>query len=233
MPVSRATIPKPARPDFTYPDCDEKPIAENTLQFQWIVTFKEGMERVFRHDPNVFVTGDLLWYPVEGKPKTCTAPDTLVVFGRPKGYRGSYIQFREDGVAPQVVMEVLSPTNLPKHLRAKFRFYQKYGVEEYYVYDPENIKLTGYQRQDGKLKSIRQMNGWVSPRRGVRFDLSGAELKLFGPDGERFLTYQEIADERDQLAGERDRLAGERDAERRRAERLAALLRSMGVEPPA
>ena len=59
----------------------------------------------------MFVAGDLLWYPVEGKPSIRTAPDVMVVFGRPKGDRGSYKQWEEDGIAPQVVFEVLSPGN--------------------------------------------------------------------------------------------------------------------------
>jgi len=39
---------------------------------------------------------------VEGDNKTRAAPDAMVVFGRPPGYRGSCIQHREDGVVPQV-----------------------------------------------------------------------------------------------------------------------------------
>jgi len=41
-------------------------MADNTKQFRWIVTIKEGLEWLFQDDPNVFVAGDLLWYPVEG-----------------------------------------------------------------------------------------------------------------------------------------------------------------------
>src|SRR5580698_433385 len=95
------SIPSPPRPAIVYPDRDGKPLAENTLRFQWIVTVKEGTEHVFRTRADVFVAGDLLWYPVEGKPEICTAPDALVAFGRPKGYRGSYKQWEEDGIAPQ------------------------------------------------------------------------------------------------------------------------------------
>ena len=32
---------------------------------------------------DVFVAGDLFWYPVRGNPRIVTAPDGLVVFGRP------------------------------------------------------------------------------------------------------------------------------------------------------
>ena len=118
-------------------------MSDNTLQFKWIVTIKEGLDNVFRDDPNVFVAGDLLWYPVEGDPKTRTAPDTMVAFGRPKGYRGSYKQWVEGGIAPQVVFEVLSPGNRPPDLAKKFAFYDRFGVEEYYVYDPDDGRPLG------------------------------------------------------------------------------------------
>jgi hypothetical protein len=86
--MSAVTSTQP-RSKIVYPDTDGEPIAENTLQFQWIVTIKEGLEAVFLDRPDVFVAGDLFWYPVEGDPATRTASDALVVFGRPKGHRGS------------------------------------------------------------------------------------------------------------------------------------------------
>ena len=38
-------------------------MAENTLQVQWIVTIKGGLEAIYRNDSNVFVAGDLLGTP--------------------------------------------------------------------------------------------------------------------------------------------------------------------------
>jgi Uma2 family endonuclease len=219
------STPKVTRSKIIYPDSDGKPMAENTLQFQWIVTIKEGLDRVYHDRPNVFVAGDLLWYPAEGYPKIRQAPDALVAFGRPKGYRGSYKQWEEGGIAPQAVFEVLSPGNRAGMLARKFEFYEQYGVEEYYIYDPDHVKLSGYRRGQGKLEKITEMNGWTSPLLGIRFDMSGPELVIYGPDGERFLTYQELADKQRQTAQERD-------AAIERAERLAAQLRAMGVEPP-
>ncbi len=103
----------------------------------------------------------------------------------------------------------------------KFQFYEEYGVEEYYIFDPDHKKLAGYRRKDGKLRKIPKMNGWVSPRLGVRFDISEPNLQLFGPDGQRFLTLVESDKERRQVAIERDaerrrtdQIASERDAER-------------------
>ncbi len=79
-----STLTRPLRPAIIYPDRDGKPMSDNTLQFRWIVTIEEGFEAIYRDDPKVFVAGDLLWYPVEEKPKIRTAPDVMVVFGRPK-----------------------------------------------------------------------------------------------------------------------------------------------------
>jgi Uma2 family endonuclease len=223
---------------IVYPDSDGQPLAENTLQFQWIVTIKEGLDWMFRDRPDVFVAGDLLWYPVEGHPEIRVAPDALLAFGRPKGYRGSYKQWEEGGIAPQVVFEVLSPNNRYAEMYRKLKFYEQYGVEEYYLYDPDNINTQGWKREDNGLVELPGLDRWISPRLSIRFDLSGPELAIYGPDGQRFLTYQEIAGVRDRAAQERDEVARERylaaqerDAERLRAERLAAQLRSMGIEP--
>jgi Uma2 family endonuclease len=214
-----ATAKSPTRPDAIYPDSDGKPMAENTLQFRWIVTIQGGLDVVFRDDPDVFVAGDLLWYPVEGAPNIRAAPDALVAFGRPKGYRGSYKQWEEGGIAPQVVFEVLSPGNRFGEMLEKFRFYDRYGVEEYYLYDPDRVELDGWQRVGDQLQAIPEMSGWTSPRLGVRFELVEHELRLYGPDNQPFASYAE--------------LARQRDEQRERAERLAAQLRALGAEPEA
>src|SRR5262245_51668604 len=66
------TFAKPKK--VVYPESDGKPLADNTKQFRYIVMIEGGIDALFRDDPNVFVAGDLLWYPVEGHPEICTAP---------------------------------------------------------------------------------------------------------------------------------------------------------------
>jgi hypothetical protein len=63
-----STFTSPPRPKIAYPDSDGQPMADNTLQFRWIVTIEGGLDALFINEPNVFVAGDLLWYPVEGRP---------------------------------------------------------------------------------------------------------------------------------------------------------------------
>ncbi len=232
-------------PEIQYPDSDGQPMADNTLQFEWISTIKWGLEALFRDDPNVFVAGDLLWYPVEGDNKTRIAPDALVVFGRPKGYRGSYMQWKEGGIAPQVVFEVLSPGNRLGEILRKHEFYEKYGVEEYYIYDPEPGELAGCLRSEGELKPITEMQGWVSPRLGVRFELEGTQLRLFQPNDRPFASYMELLQQREQAERAREQAEREREQarqareqaeqeahrERQRADRLAEQLRALGIKP--
>nr|WP_235963697.1 hypothetical protein [Tautonia rosea] len=57
---------KAAASQVEYPDSDGKRMAEYTLEFQWIVTIKERLDALFRDRPDVFVAGDLLWYPSKG-----------------------------------------------------------------------------------------------------------------------------------------------------------------------
>ena len=222
----------PSQEEIVYPDSDGQPMADNTLQFEWITTIKGGLDAVFRDDPNVFVAGDLLWYPVEGDNTIRTAPDAMVVIGRPKGYRGSYQQWREAGIPPQVVFEVLSPGNRRAEMARKFRFYERYGVEEYYVYDPDRIELTGWIRHGAELDEIPVMDGWISPRLAIRFELADDTMRIYGPDQRPFATYLElVTSQRDEVPRERDEVAQQRDAERLRADRLAAQLRALGVDP--
>jgi len=202
---------------ITYPDSDGQPMADNTQQFRWIVLIKENLEQLFANDPQVVVAGDLLWYPVEGHPEIRAAPDVLVVFGRPKGDRGSYRQWEEDNMAPQVVFKILSPGNRLKEMTKKLQFYDRYGVEEYYIYDPDCNDLNGLQRLEGQLTVIEQMNHWTSPRLGIQFVWSEESLEIYYPNGKKFLTSVEFAKQLEQ--------------EQQRADRLANKLRELGLNP--
>jgi len=184
--------------EIIYPDSDGNPMADNTEHYEWIVKIKENLEILFASENDVFIAGDLLWYPVEGSVKTRQAPDIMVIFGRPKGRRGSYKQWEENNIAPQVVFEILSPGNRSQEMAKKLLFYQRYGVEEYYVYHPNKIELTGFILQEGWLEEIEEINNWISPRLGIRFELTTDNLDIYYPDGRKFLTSLELNQQMEQ-----------------------------------
>lgn len=216
---------------ITYPDSDGQPMADNTLQFQWIVVIKENLEILFANDPNVFVAGDLLWYPIQGDNKTRQAPDVMVAFGRPKGRRGSYQQWQEEGISPQVVFEILSPGNRLAQISKNFKFYERYGVEEYYIYDPDQVDLIGWLRTGEDLEVIETMEGWVSPRLKIRFQCPETGLELYYPDGRRFLTSVELHQQLE-AAEQRAQTAEQTLQETQgKMQRLAARLQALGIDP--
>jgi Uma2 family endonuclease len=217
---------------IVYPESDGRPMADNTKQLRWIVVLYDNLAALFHDAPDVFVAGNLLWYAVEGEVEICQAPDVMVVFGRRKGDRGSYRQWEEGGLAPQVVFEVLSPGNTANEMADKLAFYDEHGVEEYYIYDPDGNRLHAYLRGKEALRRVRFATAFASPRLGIRFDMSGPELVVFRPDGERFLTFDELQAERDRerqqrrAAEQRSAQAEQRAAQaEQRAARLAELSR--------
>ncbi len=240
---ARANNGKPAirqrsQKSIIYPESDGKPMSDNTKQYDWITRIKGGLESRFNSDPKVFVAGDLLWYPVKGNPKACTAPDVMVVIGRPKGHRGSYRQWEEAGITPQVVFEIWSPSNSTKDKEDKLAFYQRYGVEEYYAYDPDTEIMEGWLRQGRKLESIAEMRDWKSPLLGVTFKRFSGAWNLYHPNGEPFVLYEEMFVQRDEARenAKAERAAKEAERAAKEAERAAkeaawAKLRELGIDP--
>ncbi|HNJ43757.1 MAG TPA: Uma2 family endonuclease, partial [Acidobacteriota bacterium] len=171
------------------------------------------------------------WYPVEGNPKIRQAPDAMVVFGRPKGHRGSYLQWKEENIAPQVVFEILSPGNTYGEMVRKLEFYERYGVEEYYVYDPDHNELNGWQRQEGRFQTIAAIDDWTSPRLKIRFERTPESLKLYRPDGTLFETFAELLVRAEADRQRAETLQREKDQTQAKLERLAARLRELGEDP--
>lgn len=204
-------LAEPAPPPLIhYPESDGNPMGDNDEQRDWMVKIIENLKALFAGRTDVYVTGNIFWYPVEGNNQVVQAPDVMIVFGRSPGQRGCYKQWEENGVAPQVVFEVISPCNSSEEMIRKRAFYQKYGVEEYYVYDPATVCLEGWLRSSVGLQSIAEMNGWRSPRLGITFHFTHDQLEIRRPDGRPFADAWESI---------------------QRAERLAAMLRARGIDP--
>ncbi|XZO03443.1 MAG: hypothetical protein ACM65L_06930 [Microcoleus sp.] len=112
--------------------------------------------------------------------------------------------------------------------------------------------FTGWQRQQEQLEAIEQIDGWISPRLGVRFQLSDKGLEMFDPSGEAFMSFVELAQLRreaqaraieaeqlrqqaEQLRQQAEQRATDTEAlleqERSRSQALESRLREMGIDP--
>ena len=215
-----------------YPESDGLPMAENTVQYDWISLLKWNIEVLFGDREDVFVAGDNFIYPVEGNNKLRLAPDVYVAFGRPKGQRGSYRVWTEGGIFPQVIFEVLSPSNRPLEMQNNREFYERYGVGEYYVIQPDrDMFLEAWRRIGDKLEPIPPDDAidYVSPLLGIRFVTRDGAVEVYGPDGKLWETplgmmreanalvekaegrADEAVEHADRMEADRDRAVADRD----------------------
>ena len=203
---------------ITHPDSDGKRMADNTKQYEWIQLIEGNLTAMFAGRPDVFIAGDLLWYPDKHSEERA-APDVMLVFGRPKGHRGSYKQWLEDEVPVTVAFESRSPCNDDNEMAQKFSFYDEYGVEEYYIYDPDTNKLEVFVRGLATFRQVHDIPSHVSRRLGIRFEMTQPEMTIYGPNGKRFVS---IAVKHAEAEAERSRADEEKrlgDEARRQAEK--------------
>lgn len=70
----------------------------------------------------------------------------------------------EDGLhgAPDLVLEVLSPSNPDYDLTSKKNVYERNGVKEYWMVDPKTNTTIGYSLVSGKFQSIPSTPGVIT-----------------------------------------------------------------------
>ena len=84
-----------------------------------------------------------LFYEEDESDDTVVQPDIMVICDKakigPEGCRG----------APDLVIEILSPSNTAIEMQQKFYLYRDAGVREYWVIEPEKKVLTVYYFKNG------------------------------------------------------------------------------------
>ena len=208
-----------------YPESDGKPMAETDIHIDTIIDLREALVEHFSDDPQVYVSGNLLIYYVEGNPKQRVAPDVFFVRGVPKHRRRVYFLW-EEGVAPSVVFEISSRGTYLEDLQKKWQLYAQLGISEYYLYDPEYDYLKesfiAYRLKDGVLEEVPVPDGMIhSPALGLDLVDTGQSLRLRNPQTGLFLP---TPAERHVMLGQAEvaRLQAEERAQAESAARLQA-----------
>ena len=77
--------------------------------------------------------------------------------------------------SPDIVIEILSPSTAYYDLRKKFRIYEKFGVKEYWIVDPELKRIEVYENENSKYKIFSEAENEGSVSSAV---LKGFEVEL-------------------------------------------------------
>lgn len=186
---------------------------------------------------------NLNFYRTPNRYEKPVIPDIAVIKGVPLPDVPSW-RIGWTGPAPHIVFEIASEETWQNDLKEKRQKYATLGVQEYYVYDPNDPplwrhrypRLLGWRLDpahggmiemvpgpDGRLWSPH-LESWLVP--------DGAYLRLYDRDNQRRLTEAEAqAEARQSEARRAEAEAGRAETEARRAEALAEKLRSLGINP--
>ena len=138
---NRLHIPyAPTEDDELYPDSDGKPMAVSDTHRRILTRTLGVLDAHFEARPEVYVSGDILMYYVEGDPRQSVSPDVLVAFGLGKKPRRSYLVWKE-GKVPDFAMEFSSKGTYRNDLGRKMELYASLGIQDYFLYDAEGLFL--------------------------------------------------------------------------------------------
>ena len=200
--------------EIEYPESDGQPMAETDLHRNWMVWLIELLKHYFAGQ-QVYVSGNLLIYYVEGNPKKSFAPDVFVVKNvKPDDRR--VFKLWEEGAIPCFVLETTSRKTGHEDLGPKMLLYAKLGVREYFLFDPERElfepALLGYRLVGGGYMPL-EMDGTqalLSEELGILIRLEGFQLGLYDAQtGARLLSGEERAEQAEELASQVEERAGQ------------------------
>jgi Uma2 family endonuclease len=186
----------------------------------------------FADAPDVYVSGSMMMYHVEGNADKCVSPDVFVTRGIPKLPERATYKLWVEGIGPDVVIEVTSTSTAPIDQRWIFALYRDVlKVREYFLFDPREktlagVSLCGYRLIDDQYGLIPKTGDRLASEvLGLHLEALGEELRFYEPARGAYLpTPQEIREawERESAA----RAAAEARYERESAARAAAEARS-------
>ena len=189
-----------------YPDTDGQPIAASDLHLEILIRLLQALRAYFSEMPEVYVSGDILTYYIEGDPRAVCAPDVLVTFGIGQKQRHTY-KVWEEGKVPDFVMEFSSRTTYQNDLTDKMTLYARLGIPNYLLYDAEALylpsPLMGFQLVKGVYVPILPgVDGSIhSDILGLDFHIRERRLEVYDPVREQWLqTPAETAEARAETA---------------------------------
>jgi Uma2 family endonuclease len=197
--------------EIIYPEQREDDMGETSIHITLIANFLNILKLFFKEREDVFLSGNMNLYYEEKNPNKWYAPDLLIAFGVPNHERSSYQVWKEN-VFPQVIFEIASEQTWDNDVGKKYKDYERFGVEEYYILDPEFAYLPApmlaFHHQGERLLSVPTFEDKIfSPRLGLEIVRTENNFRLFNPTANEYLrTLEEAEEELARLRAEIERL---------------------------
>jgi Uma2 family endonuclease len=109
---------------------------------------------------------------IRRKPLTCRNPDVAVFERATMVERDGYFHS-----APQLIIEVLSPSETPTRVTEKLRDYESIGVPEVWLFDPEPRTVEVLELENGRLRRTAFLTeGILKPKHFPTVQINVAEI---------------------------------------------------------
>jgi Uma2 family endonuclease len=121
----------------------------NEINFQFLLHFKKNKTGMVYIAPfDVYLDKD----------KNVVQPDLIILLNENMGI------LKDDGYiygVPDMLLEILSPDNKSHDLILKKSLYERFGVKEYWIIDPETRLSLGFAFQNNQFKLIAEDIGMI------------------------------------------------------------------------
>jgi Uma2 family endonuclease len=197
---------------------DEPPL-ETYLHLQQMMLLLKSLDWWWRDRNDFFSAGNLTVYysPRQRRSEDFRGPDFFVVLETERQPRKSWVVWEEDGKYPNVIVEILSETTAATDKGLKKQIYQNsFRTPDYFWFDPDTLEFAGFHLLDGQYQPLEpNSQGWLwSQQLKLYLGVHQKQLRFFTPEGQLVPTPEEVAEQ-----------------ETQRAERLAAKLRELDIDP--
>jgi Uma2 family endonuclease len=199
----------------------------------------EALSEYFRRlKRRVYLSSELpVYYPSEAM----FAPDILAVLDVDAGPRERWVVSAE-GRGLDLALEICVRGDRKKDFIDNVDRFARLGIPEYFAYDPVAPRLSGFRLEQGRYRSIEPRSGrWESNVLGLELAMESGRIRFFHgtaplPEAEELIErlgsmVDDIVKREEALASRLERERERADSAEQRAERLAARLRQLGVDP--
>lgn len=197
---------------------DEPPL-ETDLHLQQMILLLNCLNWWWRDRQDFYVTGNSTVYysPRQRKSEDFRGPDFFVVLGTERKPRKSWVVWQEGGKYPNLIIEILSESTATTDRELKKEIYGDiFRTPDYFWFDPDTQEFAGFHLLDGRYEALLpNSQGWLwSQQLQLHLGVRAGLLRFFSSEGQLVPTGEEAAVLSEQ-----------------RAERLAAKLRELDIDP--